>query len=76
MAAPNVNDRLHLTGVLQKPPASLFLIPYYVYMAYHAGPACRDNTGGCVMTLILHLSKTIATTKNGEPKIKSRGTFF
>ena len=24
MAAPNVNGRLHLTGVHQKPPASLF----------------------------------------------------
>ena len=24
MAAPNVNDRLHLTGVHQKPPASLY----------------------------------------------------
>ena len=30
MAAPNVNGRLHLTGVDQKPPASLFLFGFTI----------------------------------------------
>ena len=42
MAAPNMNGRLHLTGVRQKPPASLilyFLLNNYAFFPYFSAAA-------------------------------------
>ena len=40
MAVPNVNGRLHLTGVHQRPPASLICT---IYMYKRAGSFCDPS---------------------------------
>ena len=73
MAAPNVNGRLHLTGVHQKPPAYfLILLPLFLYKTSPAlGDRLRMRRGKyelfkIIMQTINAWNKKLLWKKNGK----------